>query len=45
MRYSDGHNGRCAIGLIMSYFGWNGKNDTSTIIAGLAEVSQQFPYG
>jgi hypothetical protein len=27
MRYSDGHNGRCAIGLIMSYFGWNGKND------------------
>jgi uncharacterized protein (DUF3820 family) len=27
MRYSDGYNGRCAIGLIMSYFGWNGKND------------------
>jgi hypothetical protein len=27
LRYSDGHNGRCAIGLIMSYFGWNGKND------------------
>ena len=26
-RYSDGNNGRCAIGLIMSYFGWNGKDD------------------
>ena len=27
-RYSDGHNGRCAIGVLMSYFGWNGKEDT-----------------
>ena len=26
-RYSDGHNGRCAIGVLMSYFGWNGKDD------------------
>ena len=26
-RYSDGYNGRCAIGVIMSYFGWNGKDD------------------
>ena len=26
-RYSDGQNGRCAIGLIMSYHGWNGKDD------------------
>jgi hypothetical protein len=26
-RYSDGHNGRCAVGVIMSYFGWNGKDD------------------
>jgi hypothetical protein len=25
-RYSDGHNGRCAIGVIMSYHGWNGKD-------------------
>jgi hypothetical protein len=25
-RYSDGYNGRCAIGVIMSYFGWNGKD-------------------
>ena len=27
-RYSDGRNGRCAIGIIMSYFGWNGKDDS-----------------
>ena len=25
-RYSDRYNGRCAIGVIMSYFGWNGKD-------------------
>ncbi|MGA6991325.1 MAG: hypothetical protein WBX81_12960 [Nitrososphaeraceae archaeon] len=27
-RYSDGHDGRCAIGVIMSYYGWNGKDDS-----------------
>jgi hypothetical protein len=27
-RYSNGHNGRCAIGVIMSYFGWDGKDDS-----------------
>lgn len=26
-RYSDGHNGRCAVDVIMSYNGWNGKDD------------------
>ena len=26
-QYSDGHNGRCAMGVIMSYFGWDGKDD------------------
>ena len=26
-RYSDGHNGRCTIGVIMSYHGWNGKDE------------------
>ena len=26
-RYSDGHDGRCAVGVIMSYYGWNGKDD------------------
>ena len=29
-RYSDGHNGRCAIGVIMSYYGWNGKDDSQS---------------
>jgi hypothetical protein len=26
--YSDGHNGRCAIGVLMSYNGWNGRDDS-----------------
>jgi hypothetical protein len=25
-QYSDGNNGRCAIGVLMSYFGWDGKH-------------------
>jgi hypothetical protein len=28
-QYSDGRNGRCAMGVIMSYFGWNGKDDSA----------------
>jgi hypothetical protein len=24
-RYSDGHDGRCAMGVIWSYFGWDGR--------------------
>ena len=27
MQYSDGKNGRCAIGVMMSYFGWDGRVD------------------
>ena len=27
-RYSDGHSGRCAMGVIMSHFDWNGKDDS-----------------
>ena len=27
-QYSDGRNGRCAISVIMSYYGWNGKDDS-----------------
>ncbi len=30
MQYSDGKNGRCDIGVIMSYFGWNGTDDFDT---------------
>jgi hypothetical protein len=26
-RYSDGHNGRCALGVIMSFHGWDGKDE------------------
>ena len=29
-QYSDGHNGRCAIGVMMSYFGWDGTDDFDT---------------
>jgi len=25
--YSDGLTGRCAIGVVMSFYGWNGKDD------------------
>lgn len=24
--YSDEHNGRCAVGVVMSYLGWDGKH-------------------
>ena len=27
-RYSNGHNGRCALGVIMSYYGWDGEVDS-----------------
>ncbi|MGA9317255.1 MAG: hypothetical protein WBV84_04285 [Nitrososphaeraceae archaeon] len=27
-RYSDGRNGRCSNGVIMSYYGWNGEDDS-----------------
>jgi len=25
--YSDGRNGRCAVGVLMSYYGWDGLDD------------------
>ena len=28
-RFSDEHNGRCAMGLILSYYGWEGHSDAS----------------
>jgi len=27
-RHSDGHDGRYAVGVIMSYYGWKGKDDS-----------------
>jgi hypothetical protein len=26
-RYSNKQNGRCALGVLMSYFGWDGRDD------------------
>jgi hypothetical protein len=37
-KYSDRHNGRCAIGVIMSYYGWDGKESafqSSELLAAL----------
>jgi len=31
-RYSDGRNCRCSIGVIMSYYGWNGKDNSHAAI-------------
>ena len=36
LRYSDGGNGRCAIGVIMSYFGWDGRVNFDTAYGLLA---------
>ena len=41
-QYSDGQNGRCAIGVIMSYFGWDGKLNsdiTTSLQAALPTLS------
>jgi hypothetical protein len=41
MQYSDGRNGRCAVGVLMSYFGWDGRDDynaTSGLIAALDKL-------
>ncbi|MGC2308425.1 MAG: hypothetical protein WA461_08480 [Nitrososphaeraceae archaeon] len=27
-RYSDGHDGGCAVGVSMSYYGWKGRDDS-----------------
>ena len=42
-RYSDGSNGRCALGVIMSYYGWNGKDDfnaSSKLLGALVALRQ-----
>ncbi|MPZ07901.1 MAG: hypothetical protein GEU26_16050 [Nitrososphaeraceae archaeon] len=41
MQYSDGHDGRCVIGLLMSFYGWDGKDDLDAVkrlLAALAEL-------
>ena len=40
-QYSDGFNGRCAIGVIMSYYGWDGNNSpgsTRKLLAALVAL-------
>jgi hypothetical protein len=44
-RYSDGHNGRCAIGVIMSYRGWNGKDDLDAAKILLATLLELRHFG
>jgi hypothetical protein len=39
-RYSDGGDGRCAVGVIMSYFGWNGKDDLDSAKIVLATLNE-----
>lgn len=31
-RYSDGVNGRCAVGVIMSYYGWDGSDNFNAVM-------------
>ena len=41
MRYSDGQEGRCAIGLLMSFYGWDGKDNLDAakrLLAALVEL-------
>jgi hypothetical protein len=38
--YSDGRNGRCAISVIMLYYGWDGRNDLNAVIGLFAALGQ-----
>ena len=43
-RYSDGYNGRCAVGVIMSYNGWSDKAGPGAprrLKAALAELERE----
>jgi hypothetical protein len=39
-RYSDGHNSRCAIGVLMSFLGWDGRVnfDTANNLLAVSDV-------
>jgi hypothetical protein len=43
LRYSDGDNGRCAVSVIMSYYGWNGS-DNFNVIIGLFRALGELKY-
>jgi hypothetical protein len=42
-RYFDGRNGRCVLGVIMSYFGWDGRVDFDSAddIVAISDVLKQ----
>jgi hypothetical protein len=42
-RYSDGHNGRCALGVIWSYFGWDGRPDSDMTMSIKAAPYPPYP--
>jgi hypothetical protein len=42
-RYTDGENGRCALDVLMSYFGWDGK-DCLDAASGLLAVADELEY-
>jgi hypothetical protein len=42
-RYSDGDNGRCAVGVIMSYYGWGGS-DNFNVVMGLFGALDELKY-
>ena len=42
--YSDGVNGRCALGVIMSYYGWDGRDDSDAAAELLLAASIQMKY-
>jgi hypothetical protein len=45
--YSDGQEGRCAIGVIMSYLGWNGKDEpgsAQTLLAAFDNMKSMKAY-
>jgi hypothetical protein len=40
MQYSDGRNERCVIGVLMSYFGWGGRDDFDSARALFAKLGE-----
>lgn len=41
--YSDGRSDRCALGVLMSYFGWDGRDDYNAI-TGLSAALGELNY-
>jgi hypothetical protein len=39
-RYADGGNGRCAVGVIMSYYGWDGSDNFNAVIGSFGALGE-----